>query len=92
MNRELAKVLNKDLTAHLDDLYEDAICEVATRFADKHGFTCRRVHKVYRQHIDNVDSNKEDPVPDFRSHQIRISNTNRPYCVCGLFAPVYHDY
>ena len=49
MNQELAKVLDKNLTAHLDDVYEDAVLEnnvyedavreVATIFADERGFT-----------------------------------------------------
>ena len=70
MNRMLAKVLDKNLTAHLDDVYKDAIREVATRFADEQGFNRRRVIRVYTQYHDNLNSTDEDkrkdPVPDFR--------------------------
>ena len=73
MNQELAKVLDKNLTAHLDDGYGDAAREVATRFADKHGFTHKRVNKVYEQYLDNLDSTdkKKDPVPDFRGEMAK---------------------
>jgi len=83
MNQELAKMLDKNLTAHLDDVYEDAVREndvyedavreVATIFADERGFTHKRVNKVYRQYLDNLDSTdkKKDPVPDFRGEMAK---------------------
>ena len=73
MNQELAKVLDKNLTAHLDDGFGDAARGVATRFADKHGFTHNRVNKVYEQYLNNLHSTdkKKDPVPDFRGEMAK---------------------